>query len=230
MKTTVLLDNQVVAIEIIRKPIKHTYLRCKGPASLQITTGRAFDGKTVQEFASLHERRIRKLLAQAAKPPVLKDDEALVFGRIVPIASLQAQTRKAHFTGEVLTLSGANPEARLAALECFYREATIAAAIEELADLERILGHRIDLSRLVIKSSRMKTRLGSCIPGKRTIKLNSLLGRFERKYLRMILLHELVHLKVSGHQRDFYDILLAYVPNYRREKRELATKIREYGV
>jgi len=72
--------------------------------------------------------------------------------------------------------------------------------------------------------------LGNCNRIKRTIKLNSVLARYEMKYLEAILIHELVHLNVSGHQANFYRLLLKYVPNYRSIKRELVAILKQSEV
>ena len=62
------------------------------------------------------------------------------------------------------------------------------------------------------------------------IKLNSILARFDIKYLRAVLIHEIVHLKVKNHQKAFYDVLLKYEPNYRHIRKELTNILKLYQI
>jgi predicted metal-dependent hydrolase len=76
----------------------------------------------------------------------------------------------------------------------------------------------------------MKTRLGSCNTPKRKINLNSILARFDIKYLRAVLIHEIVHLKVRNHQKKFYEELLRIEPDYYKLNKELRENIRRIEI
>ncbi len=88
----------------------------------------------------------------------------------------------------------------------------------------------IDISDLIIRSQLMKTRLGSCNTPKRKINLNSILARFDIKYLRAVLIHEIVHLKVRNHQKKFYEELLRIEPDYYKLNKELRENIRRIEI
>ncbi|OQX93192.1 MAG: hypothetical protein B6I17_03805 [Tenericutes bacterium 4572_104] len=80
------------------------------------------------------------------------------------------------------------------------------------------------------KTQLMKSRYGSCIPKKRIIKLNTLLARFKEKYLKTILIHELIHLEVHNHQEEFYYYMNKLVPQYKIIKKELQELTRKYVI
>lgn len=67
----------------------------------------------------------------------------------------------------------------------------------------------------------MSTRWGSCTPKTGRIRLNTQLGLMNPKYLEYVLVHEMTHLWESGHGAAFYRRMDAYLPNWRRLRREL---------
>ena len=87
-----------------------------------------------------------------------------------------------------------------------------------------------DVDNVSYKTQLMKSRYGSCIPKKRIIKLNTLLARFKEKYLKTILIHELIHLEVHNHQEEFYYYMNKLVPQYKIIKKELQELTRKYVI
>jgi predicted metal-dependent hydrolase len=76
----------------------------------------------------------------------------------------------------------------------------------------------------------MKSRYGSCIPKKRIIKLNSILARFDEVYIKVILIHELIHLEEHNHQKGFYEYINSWIPNYRSYIKEINSLTRKYVI
>jgi hypothetical protein len=66
----------------------------------------------------------------------------------------------------------------------------------------------------------MRTRWGS-LTASGHITLNAALVRATPEQLDYVIFHELCHLRVRGHGRDFYAELARYVPEWRRLRREL---------
>jgi predicted metal-dependent hydrolase len=66
----------------------------------------------------------------------------------------------------------------------------------------------------------MRTRWGSLAPSG-TVTLNAELVRATSEQLDYVIFHELCHLRVRGHGRDFYGELARYVPEWRRVRRAL---------
>ena len=65
---------------------------------------------------------------------------------------------------------------------------------------------------------------------KRIVKLNTILARFNQAYTKIILIHELIHLKVHNHQNDFYHYIDKLIPNYRVYKSELRKLAGKYVI
>ena len=67
----------------------------------------------------------------------------------------------------------------------------------------------------------MKTRWGSCTPGRKTIRINSQLAAYSPSCLEMVVTHELVHLLEPSHNARFHALLDTYCPSNREASRIL---------
>ena len=82
---------------------------------------------------------------------------------------------------------------------------------------ERITG----LHALEWKLRDMKTRWGSCNIQKKRIWLNIQLAAYPRECLEYVVTHELVHLLVPGHGKEFWSYMDRFFPEWRRVRKEL---------
>jgi predicted metal-dependent hydrolase len=67
----------------------------------------------------------------------------------------------------------------------------------------------------------MKTKWGSCNPGKGTVWFNSELSRKPTEAIDYVILHELAHLISPRHDKRFVDILDTHMPNWRQIRSDL---------
>lgn len=59
------------------------------------------------------------------------------------------------------------------------------------------------------------TRYGSCMPSKKNLYFSSRLVMLPYDKIDAIIVHELCHMKYKNHNRDFYDLVGKYIPNYK---------------
>ena len=64
----------------------------------------------------------------------------------------------------------------------------------------------------------MKSRWGSCNPGKRVITLNKRLLSYPPEALEYVVLHEYVHFLHPNHQKGFYELLGRLMPDYAQRR------------
>ena len=62
---------------------------------------------------------------------------------------------------------------------------------------------------------KMRTLWGSCTWQERTIRFNSMLFYMSEQFIEYIVLHEMAHIFVHNHSKDFYDLIKRYMPNYK---------------
>ena len=58
-------------------------------------------------------------------------------------------------------------------------------------------------------------RYGSCIPAKRALQFSSRLATLPQEAVDAIVVHELSHIVYKNHNKDFYNLVERYVPNYK---------------
>ncbi|OKL49922.1 hypothetical protein BM477_03175 [Boudabousia marimammalium] len=68
---------------------------------------------------------------------------------------------------------------------------------------------------------KMKSRWGSCNPRTGRICLNSELARYDEKFLRYIVIHELAHLRHANHGAEFWTLVEKHEPQARELRKQL---------
>ena len=81
--------------------------------------------------------------------------------------------------------------------------------------------NKYGLKKPTVVIKRMKTRWGSCVPKKDKIILNMELIRAPAHCIEYVILHELIHLKYSHHNKDFYDFLSLIMSDWQERKSKL---------
>ena len=59
------------------------------------------------------------------------------------------------------------------------------------------------------------TRYGSCMPSKKNLYFSSRLVMLPEDKIDAIIVHELCHMKHKNHNKEFYDLVAKYIPNYK---------------
>ena len=67
----------------------------------------------------------------------------------------------------------------------------------------------------------MKSRWGSCMPGKGVITLNKYLLSFPEECIEYVIMHELCHFLQADHSKRFYAYLTALMPDWKVRKEDL---------
>lgn len=69
-----------------------------------------------------------------------------------------------------------------------------------------------------IKIRTMKSRWGSCQPGKGVITLNAKMIAAPMEAIEYVVLHEFAHFVHPNHSRNFYDLVESYLPDWKQRK------------
>jgi predicted metal-dependent hydrolase len=227
----IILGTRKVPFIVLKKAIRHSYLRIKPEGYLQITANKRITLHAIDQFIRRNETRILKELDSRQQMLPQSKEEAWVFGTVFPVKKTPVLRKEVRLEDGEFRIPSALEEDKVPqAIEKYYGKLVADEARKMLADETKALSQTFNLAGIAIKTQRMKSRFGSCQTQKRVIKLNTVLGRFDARYLHAILIHELVHLRVHNHGIDFYRLLLSYVPEYRRLRRELNRMVKTIGV
>lgn len=78
--------------------------------------------------------------------------------------------------------------------------------------------HGFKYNRVALRNQ--KTRWGSC-SSVNNINLNINLAALPQELMDYVILHELTHIKVKNHSKDFWDQLGEYIPNPKQQNKKL---------
>ena len=92
---------------------------------------------------------------------------------------------------------------------------------EELAEMVDKWCKKMEVEEATWIVKQMKTRWGSCVEKKKFIQLNLELARLPRRCIEYVVVHELCHLRVHGHNRMFENLISQYLPNWKSLRKEL---------
>jgi predicted metal-dependent hydrolase len=84
---------------------------------------------------------------------------------------------------------------------------------------------RIGVKPSRIRFRNMKTRWGVCNTKTRIITINTELMKYPLNCLEYVVVHELSHLRVGGHNKDFWNIVGGCLPYYKKAKLILNNKL-----
>jgi len=112
---------------------------------------------------------------------------------------------------------GARDEMKQAVLAQWYREQIKAAVPDIIAKWEPVV--RAKVQRVFVQQ--MKTKLGSCNAGARSIRLNTDLAKKPRECLEYIVVHEMVHVLEPTHNERFVALMDRLMPHWRVRRQQL---------
>ena len=72
---------------------------------------------------------------------------------------------------------------------------------------------QIDYNEVKVRDA--TTRYGSCMPNKKNLYFSSRLIMLPEDKVDAIFVHELCHMKHKNHNKEFYDLVERYIPNYK---------------
>ena len=210
-----------IPVHVSYKNIKNLYLRLRD-GHLELSVPQRTTREDIESFIRhrrtwIEERR-RLLCARAEKsaPQYIEGERILLWGVEYPLTVVPRIHGRAYAerTADKIVLymsKGADTAVRRGAIHALYR-AELAAEMQKQAPIcERLVGRCAALWRIRI----MKTRWGSCNTKTGAITLNLRLVRYNVNALIYVMIHELTHLWVRGHNAHFYERMDRYFPTWR---------------
>ena len=197
---TSIMNVRGIELNVTRKPIKNLYIR------VMPQTGEVH----VSAPVTMVDERIAAF-AEQRYPWIVRQRDRIQRARASGFREQQVQSAYASEDGLIGT-----PE---------YHERAVAAINEQLPTLlphwSKIIGRQP--SHITVRA--MSSRWGSCTPRTERIRLNLQLGVMDPQFLEYVLVHEMTHLWVGGHGSGFQKRMDAYLPEWRRLRRELNQQI-----
>lgn len=222
------LDLGGMAIDVVRKNIKHVHLsvyppsgkvRASVPLHMELDTIRVF---AISKLAWIRSQQ-RKIQAQDREPPreYLDRESHYLWGKRYLLEIVEKDAAPAvelMHSKLVLQLRPYTDDVRRQEiLDTWYREQIRAEVPALIAKWEPLMG--VKAERFFVQ--RMKTKWGSCNPASRSIRLNTDLAKKPPECLEYIVVHELAHLLEPTHNARFTALMELFMPKWRHLKDEL---------
>lgn len=217
-----------ISVDVVFKNIKNVHLsvypptgrvRIAAPAWMSLDTIRLY------AIAKLDwiKKQQKKLQGQERETPreYLDRESHYVWGRryLLKIKeNEQIPTVELKHNQMILTVrAGAGREKKEDVVAAWYREQLRMATSPLITKWETLMG--VKANRIFVQ--RMKTKWGSCNPGRRSIRLNSELAKKSPECLEYVIVHELAHLLEPSHNKVFVSLMDKFMPQWRQFRDEL---------
>ena len=223
-----ILEIDGIPVEILRKKIKNLHLYVLPPdGRVRLSVPLSFTNEKAAAFVRekkdwiLQTQKKLKELPHRPEPQYTSGETLYLFGRPYRL-SVESGTGKlsVRSEGDTVILT-AKPDStagqREACLNEWYRGLLKEEISLRLPAWERKTGLFCDTWHI----KNMKTRWGTCNPKARRVWLNLQLARKPEECLEYVILHELAHLKIPGHGKDFEAFLDRYMPDWREIRARL---------
>lgn len=215
------------AIQVIRKPIKHLYLRVLPDGQVVITAPMRMAKTTIQAFVASKRDWIAARCAQAAQQSVMQphlwqQDHTLLLLGMPYRVKIESHAYLPSIHIEQSTLYFFVPDNFSEARQKKFLDTWLKKHMQ--AHLRRLIQHWEPIMQIQVGSytlRRMKSRWGSCQPLKRHICLNLQLIHKPLVCMEYVLVHEMVHFFEMGHNQRFYALMDRYLPQWRQIKKTL---------
>ncbi len=217
-----------VTADVVLKDIRNIHLSVYPPTGrVRISAPLHMSLDTIRVFAIAKLGWIRKqqarLRAQVRETPheYVDRESHHLWGRRYLLKVVEAdRTPSIEVKGGSLLLrarAGSDRAKRRDVMDAWYRDQLREAVPPLIAAWAPAIG--VTVERFFVQ--RMRTRWGSCSPGRRTIRLNTDLARKPRECLEYIVVHELAHLSEPTHSARFVALMDRLIPGWRHRRDQL---------
>lgn len=217
-----------LSISVTRKAVKHVHLSVYPPDG-RVTVVAPLNARTavVRAFAATKLKWIRdrqaELRSQAREEPrayVTRESHYLWGKRYLLKVVEQDAKPSVSITHREIVLfvrPGSSRDKRSEVLHEWYKLALHTEVPVLIQRWEPRLGVRVKGYFL----QRMKTKWGSCTRTRGHIRLNTELAKKPRDLLEYVVVHEMLHLRVSTHSKRFVELMDEHYPAWREARQEL---------
>lgn len=197
-------------VKIIRKNIKHTYIRVKD-GNIIVTTNYLTPKIYINNLIKNNIENIEKMLKQDLKKQV-KEKNFYLFGKKYNII-YNENINNIIIQEDNLIIK--NQEQ----LNKYIDKLLITKYRSQIEYWYNKFEETIPIPNLKIR--KMKTRWGVCNTKNNNITLNYYLYKYDIECLDYVIVHELSHFIEGNHSKKFWNIVEKYYPNYKEIRKKL---------
>ena len=220
-----------IDVQVNKKNIKNMHLSVKPPlGKVVVSAPLLLSTKSIENFVRLNLGWIKKQQEKFINQPrmsarqYVSGETYYIFGKqfFLEFIPSKKRTFKIHGTKILLYMpENSSVENR----QKFIREKFRKILIEQLERLIPKWEETTNLHCESFKTKYMTTRWGTCNSKAKRIWINLQMVEKPLECLEYIILHELIHLKISNHGKDFIEMMNQFMPDWKDRKNLLNTQI-----
>ncbi len=209
---------------IINPKLKHIYLTFDNEGNLVIKSPKVTQQKIEQlllKKSSWINNAREKIQQKKGKSLDFSSDLELYFmGKVYPLTLVQHRKKRTQldFDGTEFTLFYHTYDEKLfqTHFDRFYK----AEAQKHIPSHVEFWAEKMRLSPTNLRFRKTKRQWGSC-SGKNVLSFNTMMMKLPHDVIQYIIIHELAHIKHKHHQKDFWQLVEHYLPDYITQVAEL---------
>ena len=204
------LDGKQYQVDIVRKANKNTYIRFRNN-TIFVSTSFFVTNKQITKLLDQNKEFLRKNIIKNCQK-LENDQNHIILGQKYDIIIVD-------------NIDEIDYEHKKIYLSSYSKYDSLIKKEMEKLFLER-LKYNYDLFEENIKFPslrirKMKTRWGVCNRRDTRVTLNSELFKYGIEEIDYVIIHELSHLVVFNHSKDFWNVVVKYCPNYKKIRKKL---------
>ena len=223
-----------IEIEITRKKIKNIYLKIKTPeGKVTISAPRKVNDDFILQFVNAkldwikNQQSKLKNLSRIKQIYLIKSGEIYkLWGNAYTLNIIDSNLNKIELEDNVLNFyvqKELSKEKKKNLIKDWYKKQLTLILFRLIPKWEKFMD--VDLNSWTIRH--MKTRWGSCNHTKKKITINLSLVQRPIKYLEYIIVHELAHLKIRNHKKEFWYLVTNYISDAKTLRKELNSSLKD---
>ena len=220
-----------IDVQVNKKNIKNMHLSVKPPlGNVVVSAPLLMSQKSIENFVRLNSGWIKKQQEKFINQPrmtarqYVSGETYYVFGKQFFLEFVSASKKSFKIDGNKIVL-GMKADSTVEQREKFVREKFRQILIEQLERLIPKWEKTTNLYCESFKTKYMLTRWGTCNSKAKRIWINFQMVEKPLDCLEYIILHELIHLKISNHGKDFINMMNQFMPDWKDRKNLLNGQI-----
>lgn len=220
-----------IDVQVNKKNIKNMHLSVKPPlGNVVVSAPLLMSQKSIENFVRLNSGWIKKQQEKFINQPrmtarqYVSGETYYIFGKQFFLEFVSASKKSFKIDGNKIVL-GMKADSTVEQREKFVREKFRQILIEQLERLIPKWEKTTNLYCESFKTKYMLTRWGTCNSKAKRIWINLQMVEKPLDCLEYIILHELIHLKISNHGKDFINMMNQFMPDWKDRKNLLNGQI-----
>ena len=225
-----------ISVQLTRKAVKNINLRVSREGCVDVSYPWHTSEAAAIAFVESKSDWIRAALSRAssgekdfqAPTPIASGHTVSVWGHPYNLRIIRGPKRTARIFAHDVVITLPNrylddlaSETSQRAIHKTFDEFLVKEMLTVLPELTAAMETRAQKQASRYKVRRMKSRWGSCNIKTGAITLNLELAEHDKEALKYVIAHELTHLYVRGHSREFYALLATFYPNWKEVRASL---------